>query len=249
MLRAPLGFTRNWLERTYISWRRKRSGDQNRSGFGVDSLTSVSARTGATGTAALNIPYGTTTDLIEYFFAPGTSNVLSTMPVGELRLAGAEIDIASDNGSEIRVDARGGGDLFAYEFIPGTGGSRDVLDRFNADSFSSNAGLQFADGRQVYAILPVNSAAAALFDPVYSADYSGGGGIDLYGRDAGLSVTLDAAPGIAAGGLDQFERGRGMIAVGQALDLIGVEHRVGLQHPAGLVGLFSPVSGASTSLV
>ena len=28
-----------------------------------------------------------------------------------------------------KIDVSGGGDLFAYEFIPGTGGSRDVLDR------------------------------------------------------------------------------------------------------------------------
>lgn len=167
--------------------------------FGEDSITSVSARTGTERSDALNIPYGTTTDLIEYFFAPGTSSVLTTTPVGELRLAGRDITIASGGADEVRVDGRGGGGVFAYEFIPGTGGSRDVLDRFNPDSFSGNNGLQFADGRQVFAILPIGSATAALFDPVYSADYAGGGGIDLYGANAGLSVHLDAAPGIAAG--------------------------------------------------
>ena len=167
--------------------------------FGEDSITSVSARTSATGTDALNVPYGTTTDLIEYFFTPGTTSVLTTTPVGELRLAGMDITIASDGTGEVRVDGRGGGDVFAYEFIPGTGGSRDLLDRFNPDSFSGNNGLQFADGRQVFAIIPRNTATAALFDPIYSADYSGGGGIDLYGADAGLSVYLDAAPGIEAG--------------------------------------------------
>ena len=167
--------------------------------FGEDSITSVSARTSATGTDALNVPYGTTTDLIEYFFTPGTTSVLTTTPVGELRLAGMDITIASDGTGEVRVDGRGGGDVFAYEFIPGTGGSRDLLDRFNPDSFSGNNGLQFADGRQVFAIIPRNTVTAALFDPIYSADYSGGGGIDLYGADAGLSVYLDAAPGIEAG--------------------------------------------------
>ena len=167
--------------------------------IGNDSLTSTSARTSPTGDGALNVPYGTTTDLIEYFFTPGTSQVLSAVPVGELRLAGGEVTITSAASGDVRVDTRGGGDIFAYEFIPGTGGSRDVLDRFNADSFSGNAGLQFPDGRQVYAILPKTSGNIALFDPIYSADYAGGAGGDLYGADAGKSVFLDAAPGIAAG--------------------------------------------------
>lgn len=166
--------------------------------FGSASFTSVSARVRPTGTAALDIPYGTTTDLIEYFFNPGSTAVLSTMPMGELRLAGKDIFIA-DGGNGLRIDGRGGGDVFAYEFIPGTGGSRDILDRFNPDLFSGNNGLQFPDGRQVYAIVPKTSATAALFDPIYSADYAGGGGVDLYGADAGLSVRLDGAPGIPAG--------------------------------------------------
>ncbi|HEX8055585.1 MAG TPA: filamentous hemagglutinin family protein [Novosphingobium sp.] len=167
--------------------------------FGPDSLTSVSARTSLTGTDALAVPYGTTTDLIEYFFSPGTDKVLSTVPSGELRFAGKDISFSSNNGNDVHVDGRGGGDVFAFEFIPGTGGSRDVLDRLNADQYSGNNGLQFPDGRQVYAILPVNSATVAGFDPIYSADYSGGGGVDLYGLNAGMTVKLDAAPGIAAG--------------------------------------------------
>jgi filamentous hemagglutinin family protein len=167
--------------------------------FGADSLTSVSARTSLDNDQALNIPYGTTTDTIEYFFSPGTNAVITAAPVGELRLAGKDISIESDAAGEVRVDARGGGDVFAFEFIPGTGGSRDVLDRFNPDVFSGNDGLQFADGRQVYAILPKNSAAVAMFDPIYSADYGIGTGGDLYGANAGRSVTLDAAPGIDAG--------------------------------------------------
>ncbi len=167
--------------------------------LGADSLTSVTARTSGTGDAALSIPYGTTTDLIEYFFSPGTNQVLTTMPSGQLTLSAADIVIAADDGNEVRVDARGGGDVFAYEFVSGTGGSRDVLDRFNPDSFSGNEGLQYADGRQVFALVPANSATVALYDPIYSADYSGGGGIDIYGLQAGRTVWLDAAPGIAAG--------------------------------------------------
>lgn len=167
--------------------------------FGADSLTSVSARIKLGAEEALNIPYGTTTDTIEYFFSPGTNAVLTSTPVGELRLAGKDIVIDSNAAGEVRVDARGGGDVFAFEFIPGTGGSRDVLDRFNPDVFSGNDGFQYADGRQVYALLPKNSATIALFDPIYSADYGSTAGGDIYGSNAGRSVTLEASPGLPAG--------------------------------------------------
>jgi filamentous hemagglutinin family protein len=168
--------------------------------FGPDSLTSVSARVAPGTSEARNVPYGTTTDLIEYFFSPSTTGTVTAAPVGELRLAGKDIRVLSDSANEVRIDARGGGDVFAYEFVPGTGGSRDVLDRFNPDIFSGNDGLQFPDGRQVFAILPKDqSSSIALYDPLYSADYSGGGGVDLYGRDAGRTILLDAAPGIEAG--------------------------------------------------
>lgn len=157
--------------------------------FGAGSLTSVSG-------AGLNVPYGTTTDLTEYFFAPATNAAITVAPSGELSFSGAAIDFAAGS----TVDGTGGGDLFSFEFIPGTGGSRDVLDRFNPDAASGNDGLQYADGRQVFAIIPVDQAEhIARFDPIYSADYAGGGGIDLYGLNAGRTIVLDAAPGIAAG--------------------------------------------------
>lgn len=156
--------------------------------FGAGSVTSVSGK-------GLNVPYGQTTDLTEYYFTPNTNGALTTAPSGQLVLSGGTIDVASG----ATVDGQGGGDVFAYEFVSGTGGSRDVLSRFNTDSFSANNGLQYADGRQVYAILPVSKAGEiAAYDPLYSADYGVGGG-DLYGLSAGRTVWLDAAPGIAAG--------------------------------------------------
>ena len=94
------------------------------------------------------------------------------------------------------VDLKGGGDIYAYEFISGIGGSRDVLSQFNSDSFSSNNGYQYPDGRQIYAIVPsLANAASAPFDPIYSANYS-----SLYGpSQVGERVYLNAAPGLAAG--------------------------------------------------
>jgi len=164
--------------------------------FGAGSTTSVSG-------SGASIPYGTTIDLTDYFFAPTTGLPLTTTPVGQLRLAGDTIDI----GAGAKIDGRGGGDIFAFEFVSGVGGSRDVLDRFNQDRFSSNdydpvtgTGFQFADHRQVYAIVPADQARTiAMYDPIYSADYGANGPADLYGANAGLSITLDGTTGIPAG--------------------------------------------------
>ena len=164
--------------------------------FAPGSITTVSG-------AGLNVPYGTTTDLTEYFFGPSVGLPITAVPVGQLTLAGGTIDVAEG----ARMDGRGGGDVFAYEFVSGTGGSRDVLDRFNRDVFSSNdydpatgIGYQFADRRQVYAIVPADQARSiAAYDPIYSADYQSAAGGDLYGANVGLSVTLDGGNGVPAG--------------------------------------------------
>ncbi|MDF0491410.1 filamentous hemagglutinin family protein [Sphingomonas sp. H39-1-10] len=158
--------------------------------FGAGSVTSVSG-------AGLTIPYGTTTDGVEYYF-PTISTPLTELPVGELVLSADSIVQAEGS----LIDGRGGGDVYAYEFQSGVGGSRDVLDRFNRDAFSSNlynpvtgTGYQFPDQRQVYALVPMSEAGGiAGYDPIYSADYA-----DLYGANAGRTITLDGGHGIAAG--------------------------------------------------
>ncbi|TNE43808.1 MAG: filamentous hemagglutinin N-terminal domain-containing protein [Sphingomonadales bacterium] len=158
--------------------------------LGASSKTSVSG-------AGLRVPYGTTTDGVEYYF-PTANGPLTKLPVGELVLSAGSI--VQSEGS--LIDGRGGGDVYAYEFQSGIGGSRDVLDRFNRDAFSSNhydpvtgTGYQFPDQRQVYALVPVAEAGKiAPYDPIYSADYG-----DLYGAQAGRSVHLDGGNGIAAG--------------------------------------------------
>ena len=152
--------------------------------FEPGSITSVSA-------GNLSIPYGTTTDLTEYYFTPGSSSPLKAPPAAELRMGGDAITVAPG----ATIDGSGGGDLYAYEFVSGTGGSHDVLSRFNSDSFSTRNGFQYPDGRQVYAILPAGSSSlSALYDPIYSADYGA-----LYGGDAGKMVHLEGGAGVPAG--------------------------------------------------
>jgi|GEM_PF-963284 len=173
--------------------------------FGKGSVTSVSAN-------GLDIPYGTTTDLSAYYFTPGTATALTQLPSGALSVTATTITVEKGG----TIDGAGGGDVYAYEFVSGTGGSRDVLSRFNTDEFSSNdynpttgIGYQYANKQQVYAIVPAAEAAKiALYDPLYSADYGAVPGFDdngthgptnLYGVNAGMAVTLDGGDGIAAG--------------------------------------------------
>jgi hypothetical protein len=156
--------------------------------FGANSVTVVSG-------AGLNVPYGTTTDVTQLYFTPGTSLPLTRLPSGDFSVAANTIDFSVGS----RLLGGGGGDIFAYEFVSGTGGSRDVLSRFNTDVFSSNGynaatgtGYQYADRRQVYALVPsMQAAKIAMEDPIYSADYGTSGPVNLYGSDAGLAVTLD----------------------------------------------------------
>ncbi len=155
--------------------------------LGGGSLTSVSAD-------GLSIPYGVTTDQVEWYFTPGFSSPLTAPPAGKLTLAGAAVTVAA----AATVDLKGGGDVYAYEFVAGPGGTHDVLSQYNSDSLTSNNGCQYSDCRQVYAIVAgLSHAGAAAYDPIYSANYG-----SLYSpTQVGLSVYLNAAPtlGLAAG--------------------------------------------------
>jgi len=153
--------------------------------LGGGGVTSVSA-------GGLSIPYGTTTDQTEYFFNPTNANPLAAPPTGVLTLAAGTVTTAAG----ATVDISGGGDVYAYEFIPGPGGSRDVLSQFNPDVFTGNDGYQYADHRQVYAIVPgLSDAAVSAYDPIYSANYG-----ELYqAAGVGRRVYLEGGPGLAAG--------------------------------------------------
>ncbi|WP_454618595.1 filamentous haemagglutinin family protein [Bradyrhizobium cenepequi] len=153
------------------------------------SITSVSA-------GGLSIPYGTTTDTMEWYFTPTSNDALTAPPAKVLSLNGGRITLAAG----ATIDLTGGGDVYAYEFVPGTGGSRDVLNQFNADQYSANkingVGYQYPDGRQVYAIVPgLSDAPAAAYDPIYSANY---GNLNA-ASGVGKRVYLSGGNGLAAG--------------------------------------------------
>ncbi|MBB6091234.1 filamentous hemagglutinin family protein [Povalibacter uvarum] len=141
------------------------------------SLSLLAGSTTATSAAGLSIPFGQTQGGFDWVYQLGNQTLVyngkdATMPSQSVRLNGADVDI----GDGAVVDVRGGGDLVAYEFVPGVGGTRDVLS---------------ADVRpDAFVIVPAANMPYAPYD------------ISLYdgsGIRAGDSIYLDGTDKIPAG--------------------------------------------------
>ncbi len=143
-------------------------------------LTSVSALR-ADGTAA-TLPYGLILNGTSWLDPRGVDITLGGLPEKAVRLASS--DIVTESGSVI--DVRGGGDLLAYRFIPGTGGSRDLL------------GLTGA-----FAVIPGAQSAVAPYAPFNPSPVNNSLGGDAgyvgNGLSVGDQVVLAASPGLPAG--------------------------------------------------
>ena len=141
------------------------------------SLTSVSAN-------GLLIPYGATSNGTQWTYtnAAGFTEILTQPPAKQISLDGTSVHI----GNGAKLDLSGGGDLYAYEFIAGEGGSVDVL---NPASLPASAHPS-TTAVYTYAILPTLGSAYAPVDPQY----------DLGSPVAtGQTITLSGVPGLAAG--------------------------------------------------
>lgn len=107
------------------------------------SLTSVSGE----GTV---FPYGSVSNGAWSYSNAGASMQFES-------LATPKISLKSDNliyaGSKSVIDISGGGDLYAYEWVPGTGGTRDALSAENSQAVG------------LYAILPSLRGQFAPYDP------------------------------------------------------------------------------------
>ncbi len=129
--------------------------------LGADSTTSVSAN-------GMVIPYGSTANGLQWTY---NGIDVATPPAKQISITGSNIDIQSG----ANVDLSGGGDLYAYEFVAGPGGSKDVLNP--------------TGGAYTYAILPSLGSAFAPLDSQYQ-----------HGAKAtGQTVYLSGVPGLAAG--------------------------------------------------
>ncbi|CAI8695720.1 Filamentous hemagglutinin [Burkholderia sp. IT-111MI5] len=162
------------------------------------------------------IPYGTTVDGVEWQFNPvaGTTTAdLTAPPAKYVGVNGG--NVALDKGATI--DLSGGGDLQAVEWVPGTGGTRDVLSQYNV-SYASGKGATAvpvnAGAGNVYAILPGKQSPVAAYDPTLAqtvqpstnengtattATATMGVGQASLTDPVGKAVYLSGVPGLAAG--------------------------------------------------
>lgn len=165
--------------------------------LGNGSITSVSAN-GAI------IPFGNTVDQASWMYNPQLNNPgwfssgtivqtpfqtpLTQAPQGVVTVNGNSV--AFNSGAVVNIS--GGGDLRAQEWVPGTGGSRDVLSQYNTSYANSAAGQQvplYPDARQIYAIVPGYSGKLAPYDATMSQS----------GTTPGQQIYLSGGPGLPAG--------------------------------------------------
>jgi filamentous hemagglutinin family protein len=138
--------------------------------LGNGSVTSVSAD-------GLIIPYGSTVNGQQWTYSPDSliTEVISAPPAKAITLNGANVNVSKG----ATVDLAGGGDLYAYEFVAGEGGSQDVLSPANAST-----------GAYTYAILPSLGSLFSPLDAQYAQGSAASGNRTLY---------ISGVPGLAAG--------------------------------------------------
>ncbi len=134
------------------------------------SVTSVSGD-------GVTVPFGKGSGGLNWLYpfdANGSvSLVVESPPEKRLTLTGREVDLQKG----AKVNLNGGGDLVAYEFITGAGGTQDVLNNNTA-------------GNKKFAVLPDLGHALTPYDPLESTDSN---------IKMGDSVYLNAGSGLSAG--------------------------------------------------
>ncbi|MBV8146525.1 MAG: filamentous hemagglutinin family protein, partial [Gammaproteobacteria bacterium] len=160
VLRAPLG---------WITLQGTGSGGtaQGTVTLASGSVTSVSPQ-------GVTIPFGSTLNGQQWTYSPDSAvtQVFTAPPAKTINLNGADVSVSKG----ATVDLSGGGDLYAYEWIQGPGGSTDVLAP--------------ATGRYQYAILPTLGSQFSPLDPQYQRGSAASGNQTIY---------LSGVPGLAAG--------------------------------------------------
>ncbi|WP_148715273.1 filamentous haemagglutinin family protein [Chitinolyticbacter meiyuanensis] len=158
----------------------------------TDMVTLSPGSTTSVSLAGLTVPYGITVDGTNWQYSPYTPQPREINAPPEKQILINAGNIALQDGAT--VDLSGGGDLLGLEWVPGTGGTRDVLARYNVSYAQSSAGTQvplYPDQRGVYAILPGYTGAVAPVDPVLEPGQAP--------IEAGRSVYLAGVPGLADG--------------------------------------------------
>ncbi|WP_241021975.1 filamentous hemagglutinin N-terminal domain-containing protein, partial [Burkholderia sp. Ac-20353] len=162
------------------------------------------------------IPYGTTVDGVEWRFNPSAATAapdLTAPPSKYIGVNGSSVALAKG----ATIDLSGGGNLQAAEWVPGTGGTRDVLSQYTVSYANNATGTAVpvnAGAGNVYAILPGAQSPVAAYDPVFaqtvqpatnangtvgSQTLSAGVGLASLTSAVGQAVYLSSVPGLAPG--------------------------------------------------
>jgi len=149
--------------------------------LGQGSITSISAIDPGTGTGLI-IPYGLDLNGVSWIDPAGFDITAIGAPGKKVNLSAVSID--SQAGS--LIDVRGGGDLFAYQWLKGVGGSRDIL--ASTTSFAVIPGYQAS--YMPYA--PFNSSPLAT-------NLGGNPGYVNGSLSVGDQIYLGRSDGLAAG--------------------------------------------------
>ena len=147
--------------------------------LGRGSVTSVSAVDLRTGRGLL-IPYGISLDGISWLDPAGNDITVGGLPAKAVNMSAQ--NVVTSAGSVI--DVRGGGDLLAYRWVAGNGGSQDILASTTRFAVIPGHGFRYAP----YA--PFNPVAPSL---------NGEPGYTTGSLRVGDVVTLGAGAGLAAG--------------------------------------------------
>jgi len=158
--------------------------------FGSINLTANDALTLARGSlisvsgAGLDVPFGET-QLNQgewiYVTPDGTQNQITGVPTKQISLSAPNITVQSG----ATANVQGGGNLYAYEWVPGTGGTNDNL---NAVCCATSTNVAVSSIANLYAILPAAKGQAGPYDPEESGH-----------AIAGQTIYLSGGAGIAAG--------------------------------------------------
>ena len=108
--------------------------------LGPKSLTSVSAIDPTTGVPIV-LPFGISPDGLSWYDPRGQNITTGGLPQKKVAIMGRAVD--TQQGSV--VDIRGGGDLLAYRWVSGTGGSHDLLGDSTGANWSSLNEYQAGD--------------------------------------------------------------------------------------------------------
>ncbi len=146
------------------------------------SVTSVSALDPLTG-KGLVLPYGISSDGTTWIDPSGKDITISGGPIKQVNISGQSV--TTDAGAT--VDINGGGDLYAYRFSSGVGGTSDIL--ASSGSFAVIPGYQ-AD---YAAVSPYNTSTAAGVNLGSDKGYTNSS------LSAGDKIYLDGSTGLPAG--------------------------------------------------